>query len=100
MGHRLYVGEATRPNTLTWFITLNGASLSTDMAQRAVIIKLDKPKRSGVWSDETRQFIAEHRDHIIADIVGALRAAPADLDLSQFGSRPWAALCLAEGCRV
>ncbi|MEO8498240.1 MAG: hypothetical protein ABI614_24505, partial [Planctomycetota bacterium] len=36
-GHRMYVGEASRPNTLTWLITLNGASLSTDVAQRSAI---------------------------------------------------------------
>jgi hypothetical protein len=46
-GKRMYVGEAARPNVLTWFITLNGAALSTDMAQRSVIIKLAPPKRSG-----------------------------------------------------
>jgi hypothetical protein len=72
-GHRMYQGEATRPNTLTWFITLNGASLSTDMAQRAIIVKLDRPERSATWEDDTRQFIADHRDQLIADIVGELQ---------------------------
>ncbi len=53
-GKRMYVGEATRPNVLTWFITLNGASLSTDMAQRLVIIKLGEPERSKNWEHDTR----------------------------------------------
>lgn len=79
-GHRMYIGEGTRPNTLTWFVTLNGASLSTDMAQRSVIIRLDRPARSGTWSDETRAYVLENHPHIIADIVGFLRTDAADLD--------------------
>ena len=78
-GHRMYCGEGTRPNTLTWFITLNGASLSTDMAQRCVIIKLDKPTRSGSWSDDTRAFIDANRPAIVADVVGFLRSEPMTL---------------------
>jgi len=73
-GKRMYVGEGARPNTITWFITLNGASLSTDMAQRSVIIQLAKPKRSASWLTDIRQFIESHRPELIADLVGALRA--------------------------
>lgn len=29
-GHLLYVGDSSRPNTLTWFITMNGANMSKD----------------------------------------------------------------------
>ena len=39
-GKQMFVGEADRPNLLTWFLTLNGPSLADDMAQRSVIIKL------------------------------------------------------------
>ncbi len=72
-GHRMFHGEATRPNTLTWFITLNGASLSTDMAQRAVVVKVKKPPRSATWLEDTQQFIDQHREQLIADVVGILR---------------------------
>jgi hypothetical protein len=78
-GHKMYHGEGTRPNVLTWFVTLNGASLSTDMAQRSVIVKLDKPKWSGSWLDETRAYINTHRHAIVSDVVGFLRAEPATL---------------------
>ncbi|MBI2477315.1 MAG: hypothetical protein HYV60_01285 [Planctomycetia bacterium] len=81
-GHRMYAGEATRPNTLVWFITLNGASLSTDMAQRAVIVKVNRPTRSASWEEDTRRFIADKQLDIIADIIGALRADP--YQLAQF----------------
>lgn len=73
-GRRLYVGEASRPNLLTWAITVNGASLATDLAQRAVIIKLRKPKHSTGWQEETIAYIDQHRDRIIADLIGALQA--------------------------
>jgi len=72
-GHRLYHGEATRPNTLTWILTLNGANLSTDMAQRSIIVKLRRPERSGTWEEETRAFIETHREQLLGDITTALR---------------------------
>ena len=79
-GKKMYVGEAIRPNTLTWIITLNGASLSTDLAQRCVIIKVEKPKRSGNWEEETARFIDDNRDAIIADLVAWLRAPRHQID--------------------
>jgi hypothetical protein len=79
-GHRMYTGESQRPNCLTWFLTLNGASLSKDMAQRCVIIKLTRPTHSGNWEDDTLQYISNNREAIIADIVAALQITPATLD--------------------
>jgi hypothetical protein len=73
-GKRMYVGEGQRPNLLTTLITLNGVALSTDMAQRSVIIKLDKPDNDGKWWEDTCRFIDENRDAIIGDIVAVLRS--------------------------
>lgn len=75
-GRQLYVGEGQRPNLLTWFITLNGVSMATDMAQRSVIIKVVRGKNDGPWWEQTRQFIDRHRGEIIGDIIAALRADP------------------------
>lgn len=72
-GKRMYVGEAQRPNTLAWFITLNGVSLSTDLAQRAVVIKLAKPEFNPLWEEQTRAYIREHRRELLGDIITALR---------------------------
>lgn len=72
-GYKNYVGEGSRPNTSTVFITLNGASLSTDMAQRCVIIKVREPDRSGTWEDDVNAFIEANRQAIIADLIGFLR---------------------------
>ena len=72
-GRRLYVGNANRPNDLTWYITLNGASLSTDMAQRTVEIKLADPVFDATWDERIAQFIDANRRALIADLVGVLQ---------------------------
>ncbi len=73
-GKALYVGEGRRPNTLVWLITLNGATLSKDMAQRCVQIKLDRPTFKASWESEVRKFIRANRWGLIADIRSLLEA--------------------------
>jgi Primase C terminal 2 (PriCT-2) len=73
-GKQMYVGDASRPNTITWFITLNGVALSTDLAQRSVVIKLAKPQFSPQWEETTRAYVREHRKEIIGDIVAFLQS--------------------------
>jgi hypothetical protein len=76
-GRRLYVGEGRRPNTLTWFITLNNASLSKDMAQRCVIIRVKRPIFDACWKETTLGLIEEKRWAIIGDILARL-SGPAE----------------------
>ncbi len=75
-GRRLYVGEATRPNVVLWCLTMNGASMCCDMAQRSVPIKLKRPQRSASWEEDTVRLIHDHRPQIIADIISRLRREP------------------------
>jgi hypothetical protein len=79
-GHQMYVGDGERPNLLTWFITLNGVSMATDMSQRSVIIKVVRGKNEGTWLEKSREFIDQHRNEIIGDIIAALRAKPSPLE--------------------
>jgi len=72
-GKRLYEGEAQRPNTLTFLVTLNGVNLSKDLAQRCVIVKLAKPEFSPTWSEDVRRFIDENRGQLVADALEFLR---------------------------
>lgn len=67
-GRMLYRGEGQRPNTIVWVITLNGASLSKDMAQRVIPIKLGRPKFDGTWESSVREFIRQNRWEIIAEL--------------------------------
>jgi hypothetical protein len=78
-GRALYVGEGRRPNTLTWFITLNQASLSRDMAQRTIPIRLARPKHDPSWEAETWNFIEENRWAIVGDALAILRKEVAPL---------------------
>ena len=72
-GHRLYHGEASRPNTLTFVLTGNSLRLSRDIADRAFIIRLARPVYRPEWEDELYTYLAEYRDRILADIVSELR---------------------------
>ena len=86
-GRQMYVGEGRRPNTLTWVITLNGASLSRDMAQRCVIVKVKTPKYTGNWLKDTRNLINTRRWEIIGDLVSILRRPSPELIVkSRWGS--------------
>ena len=75
-GHRLHHGHATRPNYLTTIVTVNGASFSKDMAERSVVIYLDRPTPSGTWIPEMAAHIDENRRQIIADVRWYLERPP------------------------
>jgi hypothetical protein len=72
-GRKLYVGEGRRPNTLTWLITLNGASLSRDMAQRVVPIAVRWPPFDATWEDDTKALLARERWAIVGDLLALLQ---------------------------
>lgn len=89
-GHRLFCGFGTRPNLLTWIVTVNGAFFSTDEARRSVVISLKRPKnKPSNWDAETQDFIQKHREEIVADIRWHLRVKePATLKKVD-SWRPW-----------
>ena len=72
-GRKLYVGDGRRPNTFVVAITLNGASLSKDLAQRCVIVKMKRPTYSGNWESDLAAFIDANRWEIIGDIIALLK---------------------------
>lgn len=67
-GHRMYHGEGRRPNNLVWALTLNGATLSKDMAERCVIIKVKRPEYDPNWQPQVEDYIRTYRWEIINDI--------------------------------
>lgn len=78
-GKRMYVGEGQRPGTITFILTVNGASFGRDISQRSVMIKIAAPKRSADWSSETLKFIEDNREALIADIAAFLQGPKAPL---------------------
>ncbi len=83
-GHQMYVGESSRPNTLCWMITMNGPNLSTDIAQRVVVVHLDRPKAYGKsWSADVIEFVEQFRWQIVADIQAAFDEHTSEFDDSE-----------------
>jgi hypothetical protein len=80
-GRKMFVGDGARPNTFTVAITLNGASLSKDLAQRCVIVKLDRPTYAGEWEAEATAYIDAHRAEIVGDLMAHLRRPVNRLEL-------------------
>jgi hypothetical protein len=78
-GRALYIGDAGRPNLFTWLITLNGASLSTDMAQRVVEVRLADPVYDGGWEAKVTAFMEDNREALVADMVAFLRRPTVEL---------------------
>jgi hypothetical protein len=96
-GHRLYHGEARRPNLVTLAVTTNGAELSPDMASRCVQVRLARPAFAADWASSTHAYIEENRQGIIADIRALLErpAGPLDPDAPPSRWADWEAGVLA-----
>lgn len=75
-GHKLFAGEGSRPNMLTWLFNGNNLRLSRDLANRAFIISLEIPEPRPGWDEELSGFVNQNRDKILADIVAQLKALP------------------------
>lgn len=72
-GKRMYVGQASRPNLLTWYITANTPELSRDLAERSVIIHVGAPKHRDSFKEWQEDFLAEKRPYVLADLMAILR---------------------------
>lgn len=75
-GNKLYDGYGSRPNYLCWFLTVNSANMSQDMAERTIPIHMGKPKYSPDWLGRVNEFVARRRWHIIADCLAELQSEP------------------------
>ena len=104
-GHRMYHGHAARPNLFTYAVTLNGASLSADIATRVLPVRLARPRYVADWRGRVEGHIRARRHAIIGDILAALRAPAQPLRASNYSRwGEWEAAVLArvpdpDGCR-
>jgi hypothetical protein len=71
-GWKLFHGQASRPNLLTWFLTANTPSLSTDLVERSVVIQIGDRQHDFDFVTWSRMFIAEHRVEILAELYDIL----------------------------
>ena len=72
-GKRMYAGEASRPNDLTWMGTMNNAQLGRDMSLRSFVIELKKPTYRSGWTEDIQALLARHGREIVADIISILQ---------------------------
>jgi hypothetical protein len=73
-GKRMYSGEASRPNTMTYFITANGVRLSRDIAARSFFVELKKPDYRSGWDERLAEFVYDNLVDLVADIDAVLTA--------------------------
>lgn len=88
-GKKMYVGQAWRPNRLTFFITANTPSLGEDIADRSVIIHIGRPLHENNWEEWALRFINDNRLYLLADIYAALRG-PIVCDIEISSRDRWA----------
>lgn len=67
-GWRPHYGQFSRPNDLTYYLTANYPKLSDDMATRAVLIRIGKPKHETDFVGWAAAFLRQHRAHVLSDI--------------------------------
>ena len=94
-------GEENRPNNLTYVVTINGATVDTDIASRSYYIMVAKPKMTPKWGDAVQDYIKENRLQIFADILDIIRnhqpfAAPPVTRVPQFEVTILQAACQTE----
>lgn len=89
-GWKPYHGQASRPNLLTWYITANTPSLSRDLADRSVVIKLGKQRPGKDFLGWVRQHVESHRNEILAGLLSVLKRPVAGVIQKQHGDR-WSA---------
>lgn len=80
-GHKMFTGDHLIPNYYTWIITYNMPEFSKDMSQRAIPIRLGRPRKNPMWLKEVTAFVESHRVHILHDCLRILKERPlCDLD--------------------
>lgn len=67
-------GEESRPNNLMYVVTVNGASVDTDIASRAYYLNVAKPLMKSNWNDDVLNYIQKNRYYIFQDIIDIIKS--------------------------
>lgn len=67
-GHKMSTGLSELSNYFTYCATMNGASLSKDLAKRSVRIELGRPIYTSDWIERRDALISDHLSSIYGDI--------------------------------
>lgn len=80
--------EESRPNDVTYVVTVNGAVVDTDIATRSYTVRLKAPKDpSPTWESEVGEYIEKNRLQIFADLLHMIEHNPLNVlrKRSRFG---------------
>jgi hypothetical protein len=80
-GWKPYYGQSSRVNRLTWFITANSPSVSEDLAERSVIIRIGRQNHGEDFRGWSQSYIEKYRKEIIAEVLSIL-AGPSVCEIS------------------
>lgn len=63
-------GEESRPNDMTYVITVNNANVNADIASRAYTVRIAKVANPDpMWFDTVAKYISDNRMQILADLI-------------------------------
>jgi hypothetical protein len=84
-------GEQQMPNLKVYAVTMNGGTLSKDMASRSVRIFLKRPEPDGTWESRLRAYVAAHKWEIAAECMYLLKNDNDEPVNLSYGNRwgPW-----------
>ena len=77
-GKENYKGEGRRPNTVVWLFTGNGVTVGKGLAQRIVVINLERPKHlpGSKGGGQFEDSVDKNRDAIFDDLAAEFRRRP------------------------
>jgi hypothetical protein len=75
-GRKMYVGDSARPNLLTWIVTANAPALSSDLASRAVVVRIGRSKYGTPFEDTIGDLLDDQGEALIADLRALLVGRP------------------------
>jgi hypothetical protein len=89
-GWKPFYGQASRPNLLTWYMTANTPSLSRDLADRSVVIKIGRQNHGRDFIRWAQEHITNHQAEIVGSLLALLRQ-PAGSQIERKNRDRWTA---------
>ena len=101
-GHEMYRGTSNFPNLYTYCLTMNGTSLSKDLALRAVQIRMARPKAyEPEWGSRLAAWLKHNRGRLERDVGWRIEIASKAPNLKSGTRFPeWDRSVLAGACEA
>jgi hypothetical protein len=97
-GRENYVGEGTRPNSMTYCLSLNTPELDNDLSIRSVRISIRRPPSYDGWDSRLAAFLAEKRLAVVSALLARLRGKSRSTPVGPFRFSEWTHCVLDKTC--